>query len=249
LQVGCGTALPTLYLLQRLLETPISDDTPTTTLHLQDYNLSVLHLVTLPNLILAVIPNDQFDQESDDLDLSPQIVETFKSRLANHKIELEFSYGPWQGLAEHLRQSAKKQDLILTAETIYREDSVSSLLDVLRFGSTSHSTAVTRIEGLEDLDKLDLGSKWPETETVILVAAKASHIALNVQMTIRIPADSRRGYLNRSSTLELAEAWSTLSDRSRPGAVNRKTSSRGQKASDARSSDCHGLKLHRRVRH
>ncbi|KAG7566847.1 hypothetical protein FFLO_01348 [Filobasidium floriforme] len=172
MEVGCGTALPTLYLLQRLLEAPISDDTPTTTLHLQDYNLSVLHLVTLPNLILAVIPNDQFDQESDDLDLSPQIVETFKSRLAEHKIELEFSYGPWQGLAEHLRQSTQKQDIILTAETIYRDDSVSSLLDVLRFGSTLHSTVVTRIEGLEDLDKLDLGSKWPETETVILVAAK-----------------------------------------------------------------------------
>jgi hypothetical protein len=248
LQVGCGTALPTLYLLQRLLEAPISDDTPTTTLHLQDYNLSVLHLVTLPNLILAVIPNDQFDQESDDLDLSPQIVETFKSRLAEHKIELEFSYGSWQGLAEHLRQSTQKQDMILTAETIYREDSVSSLLDVLRFGSTSHSTVAARIEGLEDLDKLDLGSKWPETETVILVAAKASHIAPNVPMTIRISADSRQEHLYRSFTLESVEAWSTLSDRSRPGAVNRKTSSRGQKASDARSSDCHGLKRHRRFR-
>jgi hypothetical protein len=220
----------------------------TTTLHLQDYNLSVLHLVTLPNLILAVIPNDQFDQESDDLDLSPQIVETFKSRLAEHKIELEFSYGSWQGLAEHLRQSTQKQDMILTAETIYREDSVSSLLDVLRFGSTSHSTVAARIEGLEDLDKLDLGSKWPETETVILVAAKASHIAPNVPMTIRISADSRQEHLYRSFTLESVEAWSTLSDRSRPGAVNRKTSSRGQKASDARSSDCHGLKRHRRFR-
>lgn len=175
IEVGCGTALPTLYLVQRLLEAPVSEDTPVTTLHLQDYNLSVLHLVTLPNLILAVIPSDQFDQEADDLDLSPEIVQTFKSRLSAAKIELEFSYGPWQGLAEHLRADERKQDLILTAETIYREDSVSSLLDVLRAGSTSHSTdstMATRIDGLEDLGKLDLGPKWPENETIILVAAK-----------------------------------------------------------------------------
>jgi len=176
IEVGCGTALPTLYLLQRLFEAPVERDTPVTTLHLQDYNLSVLHLVTLPNLILAVIPPERFDQEIDDLDLSPEIVETFKTRLSEHKIELEFSYGPWEGLAAHLGADERKQDLVLTAETIYREDSVSSLLDVLRQGSTSHTTEIssTRIDRLEDLDKLDLGSKWPENETIILVAAKVS---------------------------------------------------------------------------
>ena len=54
LEVGCGTAIPTAYLLQTLLnstETPPQDKR--TIIHVQDYNKSVLELVTLPNLILA----------------------------------------------------------------------------------------------------------------------------------------------------------------------------------------------------
>ena len=54
LEVGCGTAIPTAYLLQTLLnstETPPKDKS--TIIHVQDYNKSVLELVTLPNLILA----------------------------------------------------------------------------------------------------------------------------------------------------------------------------------------------------
>lgn len=51
LELGCGTAIPTLFLLEKLLET----ETPhkNVTLHLADYNVDVLSLVTLPNLILA----------------------------------------------------------------------------------------------------------------------------------------------------------------------------------------------------
>jgi len=173
--VGCGTALPILYLLQRLLEAPTPENSEVTTLHLQDYNLSVLQLVTLPNLVLATIPPSHFDQEQDDLDISPEIIEIFKTRLQEHKIRFEFSYGPWEGLAARLQRDNIQHDLILTAETIYREDSVTSLLDVLRHGSTSHGPAPTsEIRDLNDLDKLDLSVKWPENETVILVAAKVS---------------------------------------------------------------------------
>lgn len=51
LEVGCGTAIPTAYLLQNLFNSAPSDKQ--TVIHLQDYNKSVLELVTLPNLILA----------------------------------------------------------------------------------------------------------------------------------------------------------------------------------------------------
>ena len=54
LEVGCGTAVPTAYILQCLLnEDPPSTGSNPTLLHVQDYNRSVLELVTLPNLLLA----------------------------------------------------------------------------------------------------------------------------------------------------------------------------------------------------
>ncbi|QRV96070.1 histidine protein methyltransferase [Ceratobasidium sp. AG-Ba] len=54
LELGCGTSMPTLALLHHLFNRlPPTDDGPTTTLHLQDYNDSVLEYVTLPNIILA----------------------------------------------------------------------------------------------------------------------------------------------------------------------------------------------------
>ncbi|RXK41879.1 hypothetical protein M231_00878 [Tremella mesenterica] len=62
LEVGCGTALPSVYILRNLLSNPASSSSssksaiPITTIHLQDYNHLVLSLVTLPNLILATIP-------------------------------------------------------------------------------------------------------------------------------------------------------------------------------------------------
>ena len=157
-----------------------------TTLHLQDYNLSVLQLVTLPNLVLATIPPSHFDQEQDDLDITPEIVEIFKTRLEEHKIRFEFSYGPWEGLAARLKRDKIQHDLILTAETIYREDSVSTLLDVLRQGSTSHGPAPkSEIQDLNDLDKLDLSGKWPENETIILVAAKVGYYSTLLQNHIQ----------------------------------------------------------------
>ncbi|EPQ27363.1 uncharacterized protein PFL1_04902 [Pseudozyma flocculosa PF-1] len=62
LELGCGTAIPSVFLLQQLLNlepapspssSPSSSPSAPTALHLCDYNLQVLRLVTLPNLILA----------------------------------------------------------------------------------------------------------------------------------------------------------------------------------------------------
>ncbi|KAF8500441.1 hypothetical protein F5888DRAFT_1610248 [Russula emetica] len=61
LELGCGTAVPTLLLLDRLFaylafEPGTSTGPPSireTHIHLQDYNRSVLELVTFPNVLLA----------------------------------------------------------------------------------------------------------------------------------------------------------------------------------------------------
>jgi protein-histidine N-methyltransferase len=50
-QIGCGTAVPSLYLLHRLFSSPIS--TRETQLHLQDFNDSVLEFVSFPNILIT----------------------------------------------------------------------------------------------------------------------------------------------------------------------------------------------------
>lgn len=52
LELGCGTALPTLFILSQVLQDPPQSGEGLT-LHLADYNAQVLQLVTLPNLILS----------------------------------------------------------------------------------------------------------------------------------------------------------------------------------------------------
>lgn len=54
-KIGCGTAMPSLYILHHLfssLNQGSDQARPTTQIHLQDYNTSVLQLVTLPNVLL-----------------------------------------------------------------------------------------------------------------------------------------------------------------------------------------------------
>ncbi|TFY68670.1 hypothetical protein EVG20_g3463 [Dentipellis fragilis] len=56
LEVGCGTAVPSIFLLHRLfaaLAAGPSQLPKDTYVHLQDYNRSVLELITLPNIIIA----------------------------------------------------------------------------------------------------------------------------------------------------------------------------------------------------
>lgn len=54
LELGCGTAIPSLAILQKLLnEDPPSPQGDNTVFHLQDYNSSVLEFVALPNVILV----------------------------------------------------------------------------------------------------------------------------------------------------------------------------------------------------
>ena len=51
-QVGCGTSIPSLYILHRLFSSSITTS-KYTQLHLQDYNDSVLEFVSFPNIFLT----------------------------------------------------------------------------------------------------------------------------------------------------------------------------------------------------
>jgi len=104
------------------------------------------------------------------LDITEEIKDSFKFLLQKQGIELEFSYGHWAGLSKDL----DRFDLVLTAETIYAEESVDDLLSVLKSASTRSAGSVEI-----GMDKMSMQDKdnWTEdiqNETVILVAAKVS---------------------------------------------------------------------------
>ncbi|WVW79889.1 hypothetical protein I302_101859 [Kwoniella bestiolae CBS 10118] len=185
LEVGCGTALPTLYLLRSLLSTSSSASSAKTTLHMQDYNSLVLSLVTLPNLILATLPylppevlhlpteEEDVEEVIPDLEnpgnlvLSPQLVEGFKELLQQRNIELKFSYGHWAGLARDLQKEGEEgYGLVLTAETIYAEASNASLLDVLRQairrtnGNSGEKVQKEEIRLEDSLGHLKVDDEW-----------------------------------------------------------------------------------------
>jgi hypothetical protein len=106
------------------------------------------------------------------LDITDEIKESIKSLLEKQGVELEFSYGHWAGLSKEL----DRFDLVLTAETIYAEESVDDLLSVLKSAS-NRSAGNGPVEN--GMDKMSMQEKdnWTEdirNETVILVAAKVS---------------------------------------------------------------------------
>ncbi|KAK2030875.1 hypothetical protein LX32DRAFT_301784 [Colletotrichum zoysiae] len=133
IELGCGTALPSLALLQWAMR----DSAPRSPLllTLADYNPTVLQLVTLPNFILAwaLERRDQSPalQEAfaleDELELTPEVVQQFQDFLASSQISLNFLSGGWSVELVHLlyetQSKLDKSDsfdtLLVGAETIY----------------------------------------------------------------------------------------------------------------------------------
>src|SRR4051812_4252131 len=96
LQLGCGTALPSLAVLQWYLQRPASCDS-SLDLGLADYNPTVLQLVTLPNVILSwaqVTKSDSWEAEGE-LDIDEALISEFISSLKSHDIKLSFFSGAW----------------------------------------------------------------------------------------------------------------------------------------------------------
>ncbi|GKT83441.1 histidine protein methyltransferase 1 [Colletotrichum tofieldiae] len=133
IELGCGTALPSLALLQWAMR----DSAPRSPLllTLADYNPTVLQLVTLPNFILAwaLQRRDQNPtlQEAfaleDELELTPEVLQQFQDFLASSQISLNFISGGWSvELVDLLYATQSKLDksdsfdtLLVGAETIY----------------------------------------------------------------------------------------------------------------------------------
>jgi protein-histidine N-methyltransferase len=133
-ELGAGSALPSLTLFQHCLRNGISQ-----TFTLTDYNSSVLRLVTLPNLILTwatcTSPPliDLTAEPSGDFENIPALLPEFLSSLAASRIQLSFISGPWgETLASLIPESAPDMgSLILASETIYSPASTTAFVDLL----------------------------------------------------------------------------------------------------------------------
>ncbi|KAJ7762491.1 hypothetical protein B0H16DRAFT_1674108 [Mycena metata] len=144
LEVGCGTAIPSVYLLYSLF---CAESKANTNLHFQDYNVSVLELITFPNIILAwymspasaeyraAASDDPAEHPPADpilageLPIIPSLKSAFTASLAKLAITLVFSSGSWESLTTHLDV---KYDIVLTSETIYRTQALPALIHLLR---------------------------------------------------------------------------------------------------------------------
>ncbi|KAM0709749.1 hypothetical protein Q7P35_003789 [Cladosporium inversicolor] len=134
-ELGCGTALPTLTLFQHCLTNSIPQ-----TFTLQDYNSSVLRLATLPNLLLTwatttspplISPTES--SQTGDIELTPELLSSFRTALAKHQITLKFLSGSWSSeLAALIPSSAPDMGtLVLGAETIYSPAATEAFVDIL----------------------------------------------------------------------------------------------------------------------
>ena len=137
LELGCGTALPSLAVFQWVLQEQDSFDAGEMAFGLADYNPTVLQLVTLPNLLLSwaqVSRGAGWDLEGE-LDIDEGLVKDFLADLEKRKIHLHFFSGAWSEefvklVAENMG-STTGDITIIGAETIYSPFALKSFAETL----------------------------------------------------------------------------------------------------------------------
>ena len=171
--MGCGTALPSVVMFQWLLAARQAGRGPPLALVLADYNPAVLHLVTLPNLVVAwaLWRHAAGDARlhtalasAGELELTTDVTGAFREWLREEHIALSFLSGGWSpgfvdllyqtGVAAATPTTERRRTLVLGAETIYSP-----------FALESFTQALLLILEQERRER-------PTGETVALVAAK-----------------------------------------------------------------------------
>ncbi|ERT03082.1 hypothetical protein HMPREF1624_01387 [Sporothrix schenckii ATCC 58251] len=161
IELGCGTALPSLALFHWACATYGSDSKAQRnhplSITVADYNPSVLYLVTLPNFVLAwalqqrhaspllqqaLIIDEDGDDDNGELELTDEVKDAFCTYVASAGITLSFLSGGWSAEFVDLlydTTAAEKpapHTLVLGAETIYSpfalETFAVTLLSILR---------------------------------------------------------------------------------------------------------------------
>lgn len=154
MELGCGTAVPTLALFSRVClflqnlnherrQTKFNNPTESAPLEffLQDFNLDVLKLLTFPNLLLAYIRASSLNTilskhsnnpvfleplaETADVEITQELKAEFSLFLEQHDINFHFIYGPWANF------TIKNCDFIYSSEALYNPNSIPDFVQVL----------------------------------------------------------------------------------------------------------------------
>ncbi|ORY12404.1 hypothetical protein BCR34DRAFT_299818 [Clohesyomyces aquaticus] len=146
IEMGCGTALPTLLLFQYALRNSLVGLYFTLT----DYNADVLRLVTVPNLLLAYAatlpatdapfsveaPNPLADERADagELYITPEFLKAFRSTLSSLGLGLTIISGSWlpvPALLSLIPSTAELNTFVLASETIYSPASLLAFTEAM----------------------------------------------------------------------------------------------------------------------
>ncbi|KXJ95954.1 hypothetical protein Micbo1qcDRAFT_30064 [Microdochium bolleyi] len=136
-ELGCGTALPSLALFQWACSQRTGTESSDFSIFLADYNPTVLQLVTLPNFLLcwalaertnSPLVETALTSEDGALELNAEILEAFQEFLHARRITLEFFSGGWSDEFVNILSNKDtgegvsiqpRDTIILGAETIY----------------------------------------------------------------------------------------------------------------------------------
>ncbi|KAI0341350.1 hypothetical protein BDW22DRAFT_1414114 [Trametopsis cervina] len=206
LELGSGTAIPSMRLIHEAFSQPPNSDRRTA-IHMQDYNELVFRLAVLPNIILTWYMSpasatfresnphrESTDEDEDtlppvdptqsgDLPLTPALITAFRQSLDGYNIEIRFFSGSWETF--DLSTAGGKYDVVLTSETIYRIESLPPLLDLMWRACTQ------RTKSLEELTSdMTMSSKEANSdpEHLCIVAAKLVYFGVGGGVTEFIDA-------------------------------------------------------------
>lgn len=106
-----------------------------------------------------------------ELAFSSELIAAFEKSLVDYGIELRFFSGSWQTF--NSQSTGGRYDILLTSETIYRTDSLPSLIDVMRLSCLGRSSEdKNQDETLAKLSAEKLSISSEDSSYVCLVAAK-----------------------------------------------------------------------------
>ena len=139
LQLGAGTALPSLTLFQQSLRT-CPDVEPqikkNLSLILADYNQSVLQVSTIPNLFLTWAGSVSPSAKGQSLDVTTALKTSFLDSMRLNHFKLSAISGGWSAsyvdlLLSQLAVAPGEKVLILASETIYAPTNLRTFTEVL----------------------------------------------------------------------------------------------------------------------
>lgn len=160
IELGCGTGIPSLYILQKRLkdnrEKIEKNETPIPLrLVLADYNESVLRLVSAPNLLFAWL--ETFDPQTrleiltqtsenssaiaearlGEVEITESLISKFEKSLQENSITLQFISGGWSNqFIQLLNEKILKPndisfDVVIASETVYSLDTLPIFTELL----------------------------------------------------------------------------------------------------------------------